>query len=82
MDDPGGAFTAMAARLDRIDPAEFAGAAVIVPKDGEPIVVLLADPAPKPAQFWSLVASRVEIAVAEARQAEEAAASPYGGRLR
>ncbi len=81
MDDPASAFTAMAARLARIDGVEFAGAAVIVPKDGEPIVVLLADPAPKPAQFWALVSSRVEIAATEARQAEEAAL-PYSGRLR
>lgn len=72
----------MAARLARIDAAEFAGAAVIVPKDGEPIVFLLADPTPKAGQFWSGLSSRVEIAAAEARQLEEAAASPYGGRLR
>ena len=78
--EPAEAFTAMAARLGRIDMGEFAGAAVIVPKEGDPIVVLLADPSPKPAQFWSLVVSRVEIAAAEARQAEEAAASPYGMR--
>ena len=81
MEDPASAFTAMAARLGRIDPEEFAGAAVIVPKDGEPIVVVLADPTPKAAQFWSLVVSRVEIAAAEARQAEEAASnSPFGIR--
>ena len=81
MDDPASAFTAMAARLGRIEPEEFAGAAVIVPKDGEPIVFLLADPSPKPAQFWSGVVSRVEIAAAEARHAEEVAAnSPFGMR--
>ncbi len=80
MDDPASAFTAMAARLARIDSAEFAGAAVIVPREGEPIVFLLADPTPKPAQFWSGVSSRVEIAAAEARQLEEAAQSPYGMR--
>ncbi len=45
---------------------------MIVPRDGEPIVVLLADPNPKAAQFWSLVVSRVEIGAGEARQAEEA----------
>ncbi len=81
VDDPARVFTAMAERLGRIDVEEFAGAAVIVPRDGAPIVFLLADPAPKPAQFWSGVVSRVEIAAAEARQAEEAALNgPFGMR--
>lgn len=76
--DPAAVFNAMVARLERIDPKEFAGAAVIVPRDGEPIVVLLSDPSPKAAQFWSLVISRVEIGAAEAKDAEQAQIGPYG----
>lgn len=80
MDDPAAAFTAMAARIARIDPAEFAGAAVIVSKDGDPIVFLLTDPTPKPAHFWSGLSARVEVAAAEARQAEENTQTPFGMR--
>lgn len=80
-DDPASFFAAMAERIARIDAAEFAGAAVIVPKDGDPIVFLLADPSPKAGQFWTGLASRVEIAAAEAQQAEtQDQLSPFGRR--
>ncbi len=63
-------FAQMAARIERIDEKEFAGAVVVVPPTGEPIAFLVSDPDPNLAQFWSSVASRVEVAAAEARENE------------
>lgn len=81
MDEPAKAFAEMADRIVRMNPAEFAGAAVIVPRDGEPIIFLLQDPNPKAAQFWSGVASRVEVAAALAQKSEaERELSPFGMR--
>jgi hypothetical protein len=59
-------FTSMAARIERIDEAEFAGAVVIVPPEGEPIVFLTTDPKPDLPQFWATVETRVQIKKAEA----------------
>ena len=79
-DDPARHFEEMAKRVRAIDVSEFAGAVVIVPSSGEPITFLLTDPTPKLPHFWSGLASRVEIAAAEAQRNEEAANSQYGGR--
>ena len=73
-------FADMAARLERIEPAEFAGAVVVVPPgDGEPIVFLTTDPAAVPAQFWSSLSSRVETAAVRAQAAEQNA-QPWARR--
>ena len=79
MDNPAQPFADMAARIGSVAAGEFAGAAVVVPREGDPIVVLLSDPKPKAAQFWSLVLSRVEIGAAEAKDAETSQ-GPYGMR--
>jgi hypothetical protein len=79
-DDFGRLFREMAVRIAKIEPAEFAGAAVIVPRTGDPIVFMLADPQPKPGQFWGGVTARVEIAASEAQQSAQDAQFPYGGR--
>lgn len=63
-------FLDMAARIDRMGDVEFAGAVVVMPPDGKPITFLLTDPEPSVAQFWSSVISRVEIAAAEAKDAQ------------
>jgi hypothetical protein len=66
-------FHDMAARIEKIEPAEFAGAVVIMPPGGgEPIVFLTTDPMPVQPQFWSSVQARVELAAAKAQQAETA----------
>ncbi len=72
-------FADMAARIERIEPTEFAGAVVVVPPSGEPIAFLVTDPTPHLAQFWSSVASRIEVAAAEARE-REIAQAPFGMR--
>lgn len=80
MDDPAKPFTDMASRIGAVTEGEFAGAAVVVPRDGNPIIFMLTDPDPKPAQFWAGLQSRVEIGAAEAKDAEQATSSPYGMR--
>lgn len=56
-------FAAMAARIEKIEPAEFAGAVVIVPPPGggEPIVLLQQDPKPDIVGFYAHVETRVQI---------------------
>ncbi len=80
MSDHADQFTAMADRLGKIDPAEFAGAVVVVPPEGDPISFLLTDPKPNAMQFWSGLQSRVELAAAEALQAQQTPQQPGWGR--
>jgi hypothetical protein len=73
-------FTEMADRILKIDPAEFAGAIVVVPPgDGEPIAFLTTDPKPNLMQFWATVKSRVEVSTSEA-MAAVTQQDPWGGR--
>lgn len=66
-DAPAQHFADMAARIEKIDLAEFAGAVVVVPPgDGEPIAFLMTDPRPDIAQFWGSAKSRVEVKAVEA----------------
>jgi hypothetical protein len=68
---PADVFRAMAARIDRNDPAEFAGAILIVPppssdgRGGDPIEILLIDPHRDLANFWSTVKSKAQIGADE-----------------
>jgi hypothetical protein len=63
----------MAARIDKNDPADFAGAMLLVPPEGgEPIELLLVNPARNLAMFWSTVSAMVQVA---AREFEERARS-------
>jgi hypothetical protein len=74
-------FTDMAARIAKIDSAEFAGAVVVVPPgDGEPIAFMTTDPKPDLMQFWSTVKSRVEVRATEAMQQAAAQQDPWRGR--
>lgn len=63
---PAELFRAMAERIERNDPAEFAGAILIVPppnRDGredEPIEVLFVDPSRDVAMFWGTLRTKVE----------------------
>jgi hypothetical protein len=61
----------MAARIERNEASEFAGALLVVPPEGgEMIAILLVDPQRDMAHFWSTVAAKVTIA---AREFEERA---------
>jgi hypothetical protein len=73
-------FSAMAQRIGKIDPSEFAGAVVIVPPGDGPVIAFLEqDPSPLAAQFWTNVRNRVEIAGTQA-QMSEAQQQPWGAR--
>ncbi len=56
------AFREMADRIERNDPAEFAGAILIVPPEGDVIAVLITDPSKDKEAFWALAVSRTQIA--------------------
>lgn len=59
------AFRDMADRIERNDPAEFAGAVLIVPPDGEPIAVLMTDPKRDVEAFWSMASGKIQVATSE-----------------
>lgn len=74
MSEPAQHFSDMAARIQRADPQEFAGAIVIVPPEGDPIAILISEaPHPDLPQFWSIAKTRVEIRLAEAQQKSQLA---------
>lgn len=66
-DNPAELLRAMADRVEKNDPEDFAGCMVIVPPDspdgmgGEPVEILLIDPARDIANFWSTVTAKVRI---------------------
>jgi hypothetical protein len=79
-DDPARHFADMAARIAKIDMAEFAGAVVIVPPDGEPVAFLTTEtPAADIVQFWATAKTRVEIRLASAMD-QASGANPWQGR--
>ena len=81
MSDPADQFTAMAERIARIKPEEFAGAVVIVPPgDQEAIVFLSADPQPDIVGFWAVCETRVQAKKVEV--IEKASAMDAFGRRR
>ncbi len=65
---PAQLFLDMAARIERTNEAEFAGAAVIVSPDGDSITLLLVDPTKDTVQFLSTLKSRVETEVVKVMQ--------------
>jgi hypothetical protein len=80
MKSPADAFRDMAARIERNEASEFAGALLLVPPDGgDPVELLLVNPAHDLAFFWSTIHSKVQVA---AREFEERARSndPFGRR--
>jgi hypothetical protein len=54
-------FLDMAARIQRNADSDFAGAAVIVPPEGDPIVVMTMDPKKDGLSFWGTLKARVEM---------------------
>ena len=81
MTDQSQPFLDMAARIEKIDPEEFAGAVVIVPPGGgEAITFLHTDPAPVLAAFWATLTGRVEVGTANAQDSEKASQQWAGRR--
>ena len=70
-------FRAMAERIARNDPDEFAGALLIVPPQGEPVEYLAINPKQDVAAFWGAVQAYVQRVLAEM---EEKQRNPFGGR--
>jgi hypothetical protein len=74
-------FRKMAERIDHNKDAGFGGACVFVPPQGmgEPIEILILDTGSEVAQFYSTVATRLQIAL-DKMQNQNAAAGVYGRR--
>jgi hypothetical protein len=73
MKSPADAFRDMAARIERNEANEFAGALLLVPPDGgAPLEILLVKQAHDLALFWSTITAAVTIA---SREFEERARS-------
>jgi hypothetical protein len=68
-------FEAMAERVRRNLPEDFAGAILVVPAEGEPIAMLIADPSRDQEAFWSTALSKVQIRFEQLR-----ATNPHGRR--
>lgn len=70
MPTPAEILRAMADRVERNDPEEFAGCLIVIPPEGrdagvepgEPIELLLIDPAQDLGHFWSMVKNQTRIA--------------------
>lgn len=69
MNNPAEFVRAMAERIERNAPEEFAGALLVVPPGAdEPIAILLVNPKQDLAAFWATVASTIQVAAAEFQQ--------------
>lgn len=67
-------FREMAERIERNTEADFAGAMLIVPPQGDPIAVMLADPTQDKEAFLALCAGKLQVATQE-----YAVSKPQGG---
>ena len=76
---PAQLFREMADRIDRNASAEFGGAILLVPPKGEPVAVLLVDPAQDIEHFWSTCEAKVKLAQIERLQAIQGT-TPLGWR--
>jgi len=74
LDDPSKPFTEMAARIQRNEKSEFAGAIVVVTPDGTILSQAFINPTPDTAGFWSTAKAMVEVAVTDYLQAKDKAA--------
>jgi len=72
-------FDEMSARIGKNDPADFAGAFVIVAPDGKSKSTLLLDNSQSAAAFWALLQSTAQIALTEI-DAQERMGQSYGRR--
>jgi hypothetical protein len=80
MNEPSEHFRAMAERIERNAPEEFAGALLVVPPGAEePIAILLVNPKQDLAAFWATVASTIQVAAAEFQQRMQNP-DPFGRR--
>lgn len=68
---PAQIFTEMASRIERNDPAEFAGAYVIISPKGEIISHAFINPNGDEASFWGFISGAVQTAGTNAVQREE-----------
>lgn len=73
MVEPASHFTAMAERISRNDPKEFAGGYVIVSPQGTVISQAFINPVGDEAAFWGFIGAAVQTAGVEAVQRLEAA---------
>lgn len=82
---PADLFREMADRIERNDPAEFAGAILVVPPvpisggEWEPIEMLLVNPRREEWHFWSTIFTKVQV---EAGKWKDANTTPPPGRMR
>ena len=72
MPGPAEMLRAMAERIDRNDPDDFAGCILIIPPEGEagvdpgePLEILMLDPARSVPAFWAAVKNRCSLAADE-----------------
>lgn len=63
-------FVDMADRIGRNPSADFGGAFLIVPPEGDHISTLILDSDRNLSQFWSLVKARAELALAQIQELE------------
>lgn len=82
MTEPASHFTAMAERISRNDPKEFAGGYVIVSPSGQVVSQAFINPVGDEAAFWGFIAAAVQTAGAEAVQKLEAASGFNRGMVR
>jgi hypothetical protein len=61
MTDHSAPFSDMAARIEHNKPQDFAGAVVIVPPNGDAMIMLSLDPSQDAATFWSMVRTKIEV---------------------
>lgn len=73
-------FDEMAERVRRILPEEFAGAILVVPAEGEPIALAMADTSKDQEVFWSSVMGKVSVRCEELRNAKSPGGAGYGRR--
>ena len=72
MSDPKEFFEAMARRIERNDLAEFGGAMLIVPPNGDPIEYLFitANPKEEESFFWAQCKSKLDVTAVDRMEAQ------------
>jgi hypothetical protein len=82
MAEPSDHFSAMAERIKRNDPKEFAGGYVILSPSGTVVSQMFVNPVGDEAAFWGFIAAAVQTAGAEAVQKLETAQGFNRGMVR
>jgi hypothetical protein len=73
-------FLEMASRISRNLETEFAGAILIVPPEGDPIAVMIADPSKSVEAFWAQAKQRIDVGMAEFLEARRGGNANWPGR--